>query len=313
MKKHNPFEYILDELCNCNDIETEEALRASLKKSKEPVKELRNAYNKSPSNVDFSNEHFRAAYLLAYYPYYIDRMYKILNAIPEQKRNNIFANKKIRGCFFGAGPAPEVIGWINYLQCHYPNVKNAVAYIFDKNIHYWSKGLEITRYHLAPNYWDGILTLCQREVDLLQLCDSLDENLLQAIRKSNLFVMQNCINDLLHDNNSLCEGILEIFKQTEPGSLFIISDLNLYQVRNTVIKLKSLIENDGLGKCISHVYRDCVAHKPNIEVPSIIEEELFEETDGLIQKRKAHYCYIVLEKVYAEEGDTEFNLDDIPF
>ena len=90
MEQHDPYGPMLAELSDVNDADSDELLRDSLRQSQEYVRRLRQAYRNSPSNVDFSCEHTRAAYLLAYYPHYIEVLYKILSAGPQKLLSDYF-------------------------------------------------------------------------------------------------------------------------------------------------------------------------------------------------------------------------------
>jgi len=310
MQQHDPYEHILKELSDINDADSDILLRESLRKSQSYVESLRIAYKNSPSNVDFSDENLRAAYLLAYYPLHMGILYEILGTLPEDKLNNLFDYQKNRACFVGAGPAPEVIGWISFLKDYYPDSECAMAYIFDKYVDRWHKGLEITRYHLAPNYWDNKLIMCPFTFDLLEPSKYWNARLERAVRISNFFVMQNCINDLLGSEDELLFGILELFRLSKPGSIFIISDLIIPAVRQFLLKIVSKIEEDEIGQCISNHCDHRLELIPNFSIPQIIKTELLTGENNLIPRKSTRYCYIVLERI---SDKPDYDEVEIPF
>src|SRR5258706_3366777 len=120
MELHDPYTPLLQEIFLINDdADTDERKREIIRKSQKYVLELRQAYRSSPSDVDYSNRHKRAAYLLAYYPHNIESLYHVLNDLPFDEMEKTFDKSKIRACFFGAGPAPEVIGWLKYVEQYF--------------------------------------------------------------------------------------------------------------------------------------------------------------------------------------------------
>src|ERR1035437_5825962 len=118
MNQHDPYGPILAELRRLNDADTEDLFYDCLHQSQPYVTNLRRSYQNSPSNVDFSCRHTRAAYLLAYYPNYIEPLYEILCQLHQLHPDVIqgtFGYEKLRGLFLGAGPAPEVLGLLAFL------------------------------------------------------------------------------------------------------------------------------------------------------------------------------------------------------
>ena len=312
MQLHDPYEYILRELSDINDADSDDLLRDSLLKSQEFVVQLRRAYRKSPSNIDFSNDELRAAYLLAYYPVHIEILYEILGALPMDKRDLLFNNQKNRACFIGAGPAPEVIGWISFLKDNYPDTDCTMAYIFDKYIDQWHKGLEITRYHLAPEYWVGKLITSYYKFDLLAQSTDWNARIDRAINLSNFFYMQNCVNDLLGDEEQLFHNIIELFRRTRPGSILIISDLIFPKIMGFLSRLVDEIQDENIGSCLCNHCNDRLAFTPNIIVPEIIETELRTGESNLIPRSSTRFCYVALERI-ADNFETDEEYEDLPF
>ncbi len=89
MKQHDPYGPILNELRTLSDSEDVATFYVSLRRLQPHVSELRKQYKKCPSKVDFSNEDTRLAYLLAYYPHYIEQIYRVLENLPESLLNRI--------------------------------------------------------------------------------------------------------------------------------------------------------------------------------------------------------------------------------
>ncbi len=241
MELHDPYRPLLQEIFLINDdADTDERKREILRKSRKYVIQLRQAYRSSPSNVDYSDRHQRAAYLLAYYPHNIESLYHVLNKIPFEVMEKTFDKPKIRACFLGAGPAPEIIGWLKYVGQYFTTPDCAIAYILDKFVDDWRMGQDITRYHLAPNYWsDRTLGMIPLKFDFMKLPDFnvtpdqyepnkyTDFKVINAFRASNFFVMQNCLNDQLTPSKEFLTTILSLFTNMNRGSIFVLLDLKI--------------------------------------------------------------------------------------
>jgi hypothetical protein len=312
MKRHDPYGPLLAELSDINDADTDELLRESLRQTQPYVKSLREAYRSSPSRVDYSCPHNRAAYLLAYYPHYIEALYHILCDSPQEIIMRFFSRQKLRACFFGSGPAPEAIGWIAYLNEHVPAAERAVAYLLDKHSSGWHKGQEITRYHLAPVYWpQGKLITVPLEFDFLDLPNSWDARVERAIQISDFFVMQNCLNDQLDLSDELLQNFLWIFQQIQSGSIFIIADLKFQNVLDLMVRIEKEVVSTELGVVVHSATQGIVEFQSQIEAPSIIYEELLTGEDNLIPRRYTRFYSSIL--VRHEESERGDSLDKIPF
>lgn len=310
MKRHDPYGPMLAELSDVNDADTDELLRDSLRQTQSYVSGLREAYRHSPSRVDYSCPHNRAAYLLAYYPHYIEALYHILCGAPQDVIVPFFSHEKLRACFFGAGPAPEALGWVAYLNEHVPTTECAVAYLLDKHNTGWHKGQEITRYHLAPVYWpQGKLITVPLKFDFLNLPDAWDARVERAVQISNLFVMQNCLNDQLDMSDQLLQNFLWIFEKISLGSIFIVADLNFQNVLDLMVKIETAVDENGLGVAIDSAASGIVKFRSRIKVPSIICEELLTGEENLIPRQYTRFYSSILVR-YEENGRDD---DAIPF
>lgn len=300
MKRHDPYGQLLAELRRVNDADTDMFFQESLQKSQPYVTALRLAYANSPSNVDFSCHHIRAAYMLTYYPNYIEPLYEILRLLPMETMQSVFGFDKLRGVFLGAGPAPEVLGWIAFLNDYIPQAKVAMAYLLDKYIHEWRTGQEITRYHLAPYYWPvGELIIRPLEFDFLKL-DTLQEAFVQrAIQISELLVMQNCLNDQLGNKGAILEMLKNIFAQTKPGALFILCDLNYQGAHEIMRELENHIIQMGMGQVLLPVKRNSKRYCACFDLPDILRQNLLtgDERKFLIPRKYTDCYYTVIQRV----------------
>ncbi len=300
MNLHDPYGPMLAELRQLNDTDTDEMLQESLYQVQPYVTNLRHAYKNSPSNVDFSCQHIRAAYLLAYYPYYIEPLYEILCQLSPDVVRNTFGCEKIRGLFLGAGPAPEVLGLISFLNDHVPEVNIVTAYLLDKHIHGWRTGQEITRYHLAPLYWPkGQITIRPMEFDFLNPKTLEDRFVQRAMQICNLVVIQNCLNDQMGNRQAVSEMLRNIFAQTVIGTIFMISDLNYPAVRELISEMSDFVEESGLGEVLLPVQNQATRLCSRVEVPPIILNHLLigDEAKNLIPRKYTYFYSAVYRRI----------------
>lgn len=309
MDRHDPYGVLLLELLDSNDCR-EEDLEEELTKTQTYVKQIREAYSKSPSSVDYGDMYFRAAYLLAYYPKYTEVLYYVLQRV-SRTLSKLFEKDRVRACFLGAGPAPEVIGWIRYLNAFASTPVHAHAYLLDREICGWQKGQEITRYHLAPIYWpNGKLITSAHQFDFV--ADDLEQQfenhmVQQAFLFSELFVMQNCINDQLRKRQRFLDNLVSIFWRMKPGSVFVIIDLPHEQVWKFMKDFERRVQMENIGEVICPAPKSVTARECSFAIPPLVQTILFDEdADRLRPPKQVRYRYSVIKRIADE-------VDDLPF
>lgn len=287
---HDPYNPLLKELRLRNDAEDEETFADALQRLQPYVTRLRESYAASPSRVDFSCEHTRAAYMLVYYPHYIEPLYHILCDLPHAVTGSCFSGEKVRATFLGAGPAPEVLGWVAFLNRHAPQAKVALAHLLDWHVHAWRIGQEITAYALAPYYWPRGKTLLQPfEFDLLNPTALEQPRLQQAIRRSSLIVMQNCLNDLLHAREAVLETFLRILDLAESPTLVVVCDLYFPGVRDLMAEMLDALERRHWGEVVLPLqYREVTS---GIPLPEVITRHLLtgDEAQRLFPRKHTRF------------------------
>lgn len=295
MKPHDPYGPLLDELCKRNDNDNEELFRESLRITQPAIRALRAAYRNCPSRADYSDPTTRAAYLIAYYPYYIEPLYHVLHQLPDDFAKTLFNYPKLRACFLGAGPAPEALGWLSFLHETCPDVTSVTAYLFDLHVDGWRTGQEITRYHLKEQYWPG------KELILIpHACDMLGVDFInsqwadRAIKIAHLYVMQNSINEYIGKEKEFIRNFERLFEATQPGALFVIIDLDFEPIKNLIRLTERHITRRNLGEVIIPVKDIRETVTSSIVLPQILKEELFLDEDGLRAKRHTHFYFSVL-------------------
>ena len=303
MRQHDPYTPILEALRYQNSCETEEQFLERLKLSKPVMKNLRKSYDCGACRVDYSSCDTRAAYMLGYYPHYIEIAHTELSKI----ENNIFPSnwetEEVNACFLGGGPGPEILGWITFLQEHFPNVNTANAYVFDKHSEDWKFCLEVTQKIIAPNYWKKKLNIIPIPFDLLKDDKCLSKEAIFAIENSNFIVMQNCLNDQPGTSTSftnlenIFENLIHIIENIPPDSLVLMADLKFPRARDLMRKVENEITNNAIGRPIVPVCNKPYCIYSSLVFPTLLNH-LFTGEDGLIGKRKTEYFSSLIYKDY---------------
>ena len=292
---HNPYEYILQRLFDKNGNHNELDRRIGLRNSKIDVKKLRESYWNFRYPVTFYQEKERKAYLLSYYPYYIEPIYEILKIIPIDKLDRIFKKPFLRGTFIGGGPAPEILRYGVVLEIK-PSQKDLVlSYVIDIEVRQWDKELDFTCLELSKHYWNGVIMPLPIKFDLSSLNKFRDPKIYKAF-KGNFFVIQNCLNEFYYDQEIMYKFIKEIIALMMPGSILLIIDVD--NANKIGKKIKCMIDSCNFATCLGgNVSDKPEINFPFIDYPSLLEEELFTNESYLWPRRKTEYIYLVIERI----------------
>lgn len=263
------YDLILEGLYSYYEIKSEESKKAFLCSLKPYVTELRTSFKNKQIKVDYRDKKVQAAYLIAYYPSYVEMTYEVLcrHEIKVLHSNN----KILNVCLFGAGAAPEVIALLNFINQNAIEIDEVNIYAYDIFASTWNFSLDLARKFIVPHFWQSKkFQLISLKLDLCE--DNVFEKILQKIQNSNLFIFQNCLNEL-NDGNIAIENIKYLAKNINQESRLIIADLSAYQVV-TDIKLK--IEQNLQQLSYLNLFKSKSKEevKVKIPLPSIVRQHL---------------------------------------
>jgi hypothetical protein len=296
MQHYDPYSLMLEALNELMDNQTDEQIWQGFELSQQYVKELREAYQNSPCRVDYSSPEKRAAYLLAYYPHYVEPLYHVLTELPFGTLQSLDIDV-LRACFVGAGPSPEVLGYLYYLERFCPSVATVKVSLLDKFINDWRVGQDITRYNLAPIYAPNKrLIMSPLPFDLVASEVSCSGRVDRALRRSDLLVMQNAINDQLHLPHQLLKNLIMIFEHVRRGCLFVIIDLSFEGIRQFMIQFEQEIVSLGIGESLLSPQNSRLIES-KIHVPQIILDALLVGSDKLVPRKYTKFYSLVLVRV----------------
>ncbi|NMR35474.1 Hsp70 family protein [Chryseobacterium aquaticum] len=272
-----------------------------LKSLQQPVKSLRLAYRNSPINVPYEKVDIQAAYLATYLPHYYQLIYKIfIEEVPD-----IFINKKkLYLTFIGGGPGSEVYGALKYIFNNCNEVEDVYINILDINASTWDYSHSIVQKNLLDSinkrnvniHWDSIQFDLVSDVEM--------QKIKSLIKKSDLLVIQNCLNEIATSNLSVLKSNLKtLFEYLPDNSYLLISDLTS-GARTTIKVLEKYLIDCCAPKFIKSTLSQpsprslqSVHHRPS----TIITQNLLLGTDGLIPRKNLNYDYSILSKGIIEK------------
>lgn len=275
-----------------------EAYLQSLQKS---VKALRIAYRNAPVFVPYENSDIQAAYLVAYLPHYYQLIYKIfIEDAPDifQGKENIYLT------FIGGGPGSEAYGAIKYIVNNCSSAKNIHVTILDINASTWSFSHSIVNDSLVQSITSDNLHIHWQSVYFDLTSSEEIEKVKPIIQKSNLLVIQNCLNEIAGSHlEDLKINLKQLFEDLPGSSYLLMTDLTS-GARPTIKSLEKHLVDIFAPKFIkstlslsSSKSMISVHHKPS----PIIAQYLLTGSNGLIPRKNLSYDYSLMSKFIVEE------------
>ena len=184
-------------------------------------------------------------------------------------------------CLIGAGPAPEMIGFIKFINNHfkrYENIKNINIELFDITSE-WVYARNIVK-NILNNFCLARLKIYNINIDVSK--NITNSSVLLKRYKANPYkrvvVFQNLINEIdqkYHEN--FIENIIICFKNLVAGSFIIIIDLDYRVIRNVTYQIETKLKKAVIKKFgNSNNYEN----KPvNQFIPQIIKNNLYDSEE----------------------------------
>ena len=293
------YDLILEGLYSSYEIKSEESKKTFLNSLKPYVTELRTSFRNKKINVDEKDKHLQAAYLIAYYPSYVEMTYEVLNRhgvkfLPSKDRI-------LNVCLFGAGAAPEAIALLNFINQNSLDIDEVNIYAYDIFASTWNFSLDLARKFIVPHFWQSKkFQLISLNLDLCE--HGVFEKILPKIQNSNLFIFQNCLNEL-NDKNIAVGNINYLVKNINQESRLIIADLSGYQVVADIkLRIEQKLQELPHLKLFRSKDKDEVRMK--IPLPLIIRQNLLTSTEGLIPRSIVRFSFISAYYPLSEVQDT---------
>ncbi|MBD2520622.1 hypothetical protein H6G93_37930 [Nostoc sp. FACHB-973] len=268
---------------NANINQTFDRYLASLQES---AKYLWRSYRSNTVKVNYSDPQVQAAYLIRYYPHYVQMTLEILRLSPEA----FTFGQEINACFFGAGPCPEVAGLAQFLTEHRQESESIIANIYDIAADTWTPSRAVTKDFVVPKLWKGKISGAVHHLDLCSA--NAFESIAEVISNSHLFIFQNCLNEIWN-TSATKDNIRFLLERAPLNSFIIIGDL-LYNQSRTILEDIVIICSQRSDYKI--IERGELKIASSLKIPTIVTENLLTDEDGLIPRRWINFIFLALRK-----------------
>jgi hypothetical protein len=254
------------------------------------VRRLRRSYQTHLVQVDYSDFHTQAAYLITYFPQYVEMTLYVLKEIDSSEAFKSFGKQSnIQGCFFGSGPFPESVGLGIYLSEKFPDCKSLKLMSCDIMADLWEPSRKIAIQQVLPHFFNGEISACSKNFNMLSN-DSL-HMIGDYLQNCNLVVFQNCLNELDGCLDTFIANVDYILSEMLPNSILVLADLGQYSsVRELMQRVRENINQLDRAEIIL----DCERRfRSVITLPNLISDFVLTGDDGLIPRKNIYTRYLV--------------------
>lgn len=229
--------------------------------------------------------------------------YEVLRNLNPNHLKMCFAQRKeLQACFFGAGPAPETVSWVKYLNHNYSTAKYVVAHTYDIAAATWSGSREITKHLVSQLFPDIKFTLNGTNLNLCQM------NALFSIRHTIqnccLFFVQNCLNEFVDNSQTFIKNIDFILTEMPVNSILVLADLSSY---NSVITLMEQVETYVSSRAKLKIIRSYTTgaynFRSSLTQPTVITKNLLTGDNGLMARKNIKFNFFSCSKNFCSCGD----------
>jgi hypothetical protein len=262
-------------------------------KTKPFIRDLRKSFREKQT-VDYKNPYYRAAYMIAYYPFYI----KPINYVLSKNLNAINLQEYLSIAFVGCGAAPELVG-LGYFfkENKIESVRKIRAFLYDRNDEYWREAriiseklfrksvpIDLETNHIFCNFFQTHTECIHQNL----CCDIFPE--------TEIVVLQNFIGDMPNQNANIKEELLWIFNIVKKGCLIVIIDFSYQRTRDILDSIENEIQRN-FGNCeILNSQKDSYTEIPGFTLPAVLRSTIFTGEEDLIPRTVTKFVYTVIRK-----------------
>lgn len=291
--RRSDYGMVLDALRILLDDPTDTEIASALKALQQPLRELRASYKSDAVRLEYQPAH-SLAYLMAYVPPYIEMAERALKMglRPAEMKESLEV------AFIGAGPGPEVVALSNLAKLTNGQCRNLRVHLIDRATQSWS-GIRQALAEVVRSHWPGgSLTIEEHDVDIMKA--GIFRDLDSVIRRCDLVMAQNCMNETLAIDARFQENLCGLAEQLNDQGTLILSDQSNYNiVKNRIRIVETFLSSVGsvdrnFGQQIEFAQRETV--------PRAVALSLLTGADGLKARRNVYFGVSVFRRFGRTEG-----------
>lgn len=282
---HIPSQQAFNWYCHSNNI-PKSNLGSAASEMREPVQHIRKLYRQPIGRtLPYEDPEFRSAYLLAYFPYYIEPICHVLHK--EKLPDSFFSNDAFKVAFLGGGPCPEVLGLAAYLKKKAPRLSKVEATVFDRQSG-WDRIQQELVPSMMPSYKSGHTTFSVES----KSCDLVDLECTCGMEDKDIIVAQNLLTEVYTDKQMAIETFERFIRSSQCRYIVFID--NMYpQIMEMMNELSAHLYSRGLSKKLARAETTVI--RPNFRLSQEMQQHLFTGENGLQVKKNVKFHHMVIE------------------
>lgn len=292
----NFYNNLLSEIFQANNLDLSsrvEDQKRFLQSLRPFLRNLRTGYKSSEVTVQYSDQKIQLAYLLAYFPVYIETTFEVLCDSHQKLQKSLHGKGKITVALIGPGPCPEIIAMLLYVKTYLPSIKSIKFYICDINQD-WRFSQDIVYKFSKRCELQSNISFAVKNIDF----DVRYPDDWKRIQNKDLdfLISQNLINEIARRGSieqaarNLINGIIGTAVNTE----VLIIDLAGYQVISDFKdKAHQILSEQGI-QCIRRNYeiQSSLNSSTPPRIPRILNQDNFFGGDGCIPRRRVNFSVL---------------------
>lgn len=285
---HNPAQQAFNWYCRHNSIPDarRHEVAAGMRRQ---VRNIRELYRRPiGQTIPYGDEDFRAAYLLAYFPYYIEPLCHVLEAA--KLPDSLFTGETLKAAFFGGGPCPEVLGLAAYLRKRAPRLARVEATAFERQ-----PGWSNVQQGLVPamlNSYKSGHTKFSLNCKSCDVVECLARQCTCGVADQQILIGQNFLTEVQGNRASAIETFERLIRRSTCKYLVFVEN-NYPDVKSLMNELSAHLFAKGLTT--AKPAAETTTIRPNFRLPQILQQHLFTWEDGLKPRTNVTFHHIVLE------------------
>ena len=293
----NMLEEIFESIKDENNLHGVKKISNYLNKLKSNLKELRSGYRKVPVKIDYKDKKNQEVYLIAYFPHYTVPIFEVLEYI---NKNHPSLNIPQNLCLIGAGPAPEIMGFLKFINNQFKSYEHSININIEliEIASEWDYARTILKRIYARKKIRRKISLSKLKIYKKDISKKISNSsvLLRRYRENQykrVVVIQNIINEIEQQSHEVfIENIIKCYENLVAGSFLILIDLTYNVIFNVTYQLETRLKKDvimrfgGAG--------DVVNSRTGIFLPEIIENNLYDSE--LWPKKRVNYGFSIFYK-----------------
>lgn len=286
--QHDPARQTFNYICDFSG-STESHFTTAATKLRDPVRKIRELYKKPIGGFfPYHDLLFQFAYLVAYFPYYIEPLYHVLTSanLPD----SLFAKGLLKTSFFGGGPCPEILGLAAYLRQRAPGLSNIETAVFDCEPT-WRIIQKVLLKNMLQEYASEQtnFSITSNQCNVVQ-CDA--KVCACGVAGSDIIVAQNFLSEVYTDRLRAIKTFEGLVHRSGCRYLILIEN-NYRQTKELMTSIARHLHKEGLTKNLVQAASNSI--RPNILVPEVLSQHLYADEDGLRARKYVHYHHMLIE------------------